>query len=164
MSVTNSPGIPGGQQFKPQYGAGKNTRLKRVKDEDIYTPDCLDSSIRVELDRLSEMCTEQGIEVTEKELNELGAFSSFVASKIKLSNNGSVHSMVLWAEWVRFFLKNMNTFPELIFENEFRDLITALFGFEVTGSGECEPVYPGIEFVSRETNTLPVTGKFCVRA
>jgi hypothetical protein len=58
--------------------------------------------------------------------------------------------MLLWAEWVRFCLKETRTFPRLILEKEFRDLVVNHLGFTVLEDKARGLVYPGVRFVWRK--------------
>jgi hypothetical protein len=82
------------------------------------------------------------------ELNELGLFQNFISSSVKPNKIRDVPCMLLWAEWVRFSLRHMKKFPDVILENECKDLILNRFGFEVMEDRIFGFVYPGIQFVS----------------
>jgi hypothetical protein len=58
--------------------------------------------------------------------------------------------MLLWAEWVRFCLKETRAFPRLILEKEFRDLVVNQLGFTVLEDEARGQVYPGVRFVWRK--------------
>ncbi len=88
-----------------------------------------------------------GVEVRPEELRELGMFTSFITSRIKPSESKGVPCMSLWTEWVRFFLKHVNSFPNIIYEKEFKNLILNRFDCAVANIENCGPVYAGIEFV-----------------
>jgi hypothetical protein len=109
--------------------------------------DCLNESTLLMLDHFSARCAALGVEVRPDELRELGMFSSFIASRIKPSDGRGVSCMSLWAEWVRYFLKHMNSFPGLIYENEFKNLILNRFDCAISVLENSGPVYSGIEFV-----------------
>jgi len=110
-------------------------------------PDCLSESALLMLDNFSARCAALGVEVRPDELRELGAFSSFISSRIKPSEGRDVSCMSLWAEWVRYFLKHVNSFPGLICENEFKNLILDRFDCAIADMENYGLVYSGIEFV-----------------
>jgi hypothetical protein len=82
------------------------------------------------------------------ELIEVGLFHNFIASSVKPNKIRDVPCMLLWAEWVRFSLKHMKKFPDVILENECKDLIVNRFGFDIMEDRVRGLVYPGIQFVS----------------
>jgi hypothetical protein len=123
----------------------------------------MNESTQLVLNCLSEKCTDMGIQVSTDELNELGIFNTFISSHVRPNSAGSVSGMVLWAEWVRFYLKHIKTFPDLIFENEFRNLVISRFEFDIKDEKGCGSVYPGIEFVPEENNPTHVLDLSCAR-
>lgn len=106
----------------------------------------------------------KGIVVSPEELNELHTFDMFISSHVKPNNIRNTSCMLLWAEWVRFYLKEMRTFPHLILEKEFRDLVTSRFEFDVSEDETRGLVYPGIQFVSKKNISLNVIERIQARA
>jgi hypothetical protein len=88
-----------------------------------------------------------GIEVSPSELNEFHNFHAFMSSHVQPSNMCDTPCMLLWAEWVRFCLKETHAFPRLILEKEFRDLVVGQLGFTVMEDEARGQVYPGVRFI-----------------
>jgi hypothetical protein len=84
------------------------------------------------------------------ELNELYNFHAFISSHVQPSPLCDTPCMLLWAEWVRFCLKETHAFPRLILEKEFRDLVVNQLGFTVMEDEARGQVYPGLRFVWRK--------------
>jgi hypothetical protein len=129
----------------PWHKSGKQAQKMICKKVYVYR-NYLNDKDGIVLGEYQEKCRETGIEVSPDELRELGIFNAFVSSHVRPSVIRDVPCMCLWAEWVRFFLKQMKRFPELILEKEFRDLIIQRFGFDVAEDAARGPVYPGILF------------------
>jgi hypothetical protein len=119
--------------------------------------DFLSESTLLMLDHFSARCTAMGVEVRPDELRELGMFSSFIASRVKPSDGRGVPCMSLWTEWVRYFLKHVNSFPSLIYEKEFKNLILNRFDSAIADIENCGPVYSGIEFVPEQNIAIHFT-------
>jgi hypothetical protein len=90
---------------------------------------------------------ELGIDVNPEELVELKTFHEFLSQHIKPNAICDVQCMLLWAEWVRFYRKQTRKIPDLILENEFRDLIINQFNLSVAEDGFRGFIYPGIKYV-----------------
>jgi hypothetical protein len=88
-----------------------------------------------------------GIEVNPRELVELKTFQEFLSQHVKPNAICDVQCMLLWAEWVRFYMKQTRKVPDLILEKEFRDLIINQFDLSVTEDGFRGFIYPGIKYV-----------------
>lgn len=99
------------------------------------------------LQQFHKSCAEAGVDVSPGELDELAAFRSFLASHVKRNRIRDVPCMLLWAEWVRYFLKQMRSFPGFIREKEFMDMVVNISGFEVAADEERGKVFPGICFI-----------------
>lgn len=56
--------------------------------------------------------------------------------------------MLLWTEWVRFYLKKNRCFPEAVREKKFDELITSEFEVSVAVDSFRGPLYVGIKFVA----------------
>lgn len=149
----NIPLVPEKFPRSPWHESGKQAQKMICKKVYGYR-NYLNDKNRNVLDQYREKCRETGIEVSPDEIHELGIFYAFVSSHVRPSKIRDVPCMCLWAEWVRFFLKQMKKFPELILEKEFRDLIIQRFGFDVAEDAARGPVYPGILFVP-ERNMIP---------
>ena len=113
---------------------------------------CFNYSTRALLDQLKKKCTDIGVEVCHEELNELGLFHVFLESHIKPNKIRDIPCMFLWAERVRFSIKQMNNFPNFIREKELSNLIVDMYGFDKAVDEERGVVYPGIQFIPDKTN------------
>lgn len=82
--------------------------------------------------------------------NEISLFLEFLSQHVRRNRIKSVQRMLLWSEWVRFYLKQTNTFPCQIFENEFDDIITGKLNVAVVDENFFGPMYDGIQFVPGE--------------
>jgi len=110
------------------------------------------------LDEINRPVPEQAIEksdgicidVSPAELIEFRNFHTFISSHVQPTNMCDTPCMLLWAEWVRFCLKETRTFPRLILEKEFRDLVVNQLGFTVLEDEARGKVYPGVRFVWRK--------------
>lgn len=149
MSSLRSPVTREGFISGLQCESGEDFTRKSIESEPLVL-DCLSESTILMLDHFSSRCAAMGIEVRPDELSELGLFSSFINYRVKPSDGGGVSCMSLWTEWVRFFLKHVNSFPNLIYEKEFKNLILNRFGCVIANIEDCGPVYSGIEFVPEQ--------------
>jgi hypothetical protein len=96
---------------------------------------------------LEEKCSQLGIQVSPKELNELKTFQEFLKKHIKPNVICDVQCMLLWSEWVRFYRKQTRKIPDLILEKEFHDLIINQFDLSIAEDGFRGYIYPGIKYV-----------------
>jgi hypothetical protein len=80
-------------------------------------------------------------------LNELDIAQIFLSSHVKPSYIHDIPCMLLWAEWIRFFLKKMNTFPKFICEEEFMNLIIQSYGKNIIVDDGKGLFYSGIKFI-----------------
>ena len=159
-----SPAAGGGYGLNPQCMFVEQIQQNNLGGSNYSCPDCLDGSTRMMLDHLSRVCASTGLKVSNEELMELGIFAMFISSRVKSKAGISISCMSLWTEWVRFFLKTMNSFPNLICEEEFRDLVVSRFGCDISQDENGGPVYPGIEFIPERNVTIPVTDSTFARA
>jgi hypothetical protein len=106
---------------------------------------------------MSEKCAAIGLEVRPAELRELGVFATFISSRVKPNAGTGVSCMSLWAEWVRFSLKHANSFPNLIYEEEFRNLVVNQFECDIAQIENCGKVYSGIEFIPERNISIHIT-------
>jgi len=56
--------------------------------------------------------------------------------------------MLLWTEWVRFYLKKNRCFPAAVQEKKFDELILSEFDVSVAVDSFRGPLYIGIKFVA----------------
>jgi hypothetical protein len=119
--------------------------------------DCVSESAVLMLARLSEKCAAMGLEVSPEELRELGVFTMFISSRVKPNAGAGVSCMSLWAEWVRFFLKHVHTFPNLIYEKEFRNLVVNQFDCDIAEINNSGRVYSGITFIPERNISIHST-------
>jgi len=147
-------------QKKPETIVQQKTISHMVVSYQNY----LDEMNRAVPEQFIEKYQETGIVVSPEELNELCTFQMFISSQVKPNNIFDTPCMLLWAEWVRFCLKEMHTFPCLILEKEFRDLVMNQFGCTVSDDEARGRVYPGIQFVPKKTISLNVIDRESARA
>jgi len=164
LSSMRSPVIGREFRYDPQCVFVEETQRNSPHEPGSLHHDYLSESTRLILNELYEKCAGAGLEVSPDELRELGIFTTFVSSRVKPNAGISVSCMALWAEWVRFFLKHMNTFPTLIYEEEFRNLIVSLFECGIADDENYGPVYPGIEFIPGQNIPIHVTDSTFARA
>lgn len=79
--------------------------------------------------------------------DELDLFHGFTERHLRPYAKGDVQCMLIWAEWVRFHLKQTKDFPRLIREAEFNYLITGLFNTRIALDERRGRTYPGVRFV-----------------
>jgi hypothetical protein len=87
-----------------------------------------------------------------EELIEWSLFETFLSAHVAPDSHREIPCMFLWAEWVRFSLPRMRTFPSLIREKEFRTLIREIYGTEIAMDDQRGPIYPGIHYVSKRSS------------
>lgn len=78
--------------------------------------------------------------------DELDLFHDFSTRHLRTVANSDVQCMLVWAEWVRYYLKQTKNFPRLILEDEFNYLITGLFATRIALDEHRGRIYPGIRF------------------
>jgi hypothetical protein len=157
MSSLRNPVTRGGFRSTPQCESGEHFLENYPPDSETLFQDCLSESAVLMLSRLSEKCADMGLEVSPGELRELGVFTTFISSRVKPNAGAGVSCMSLWAEWVRFFLKHVNTFPNLIYEEEFRNLVVNQFDCDIAEMENCGRVYSGIEFIPERKISIHIT-------
>ena len=80
-------------------------------------------------------------------MDELTSFEEFARHHITHDPDRDVQRMLLWTEWVRFYVRKSRHFPESVLENKFDELIVSQFGVGLNFD-ECRGlVYTGIRFV-----------------
>jgi hypothetical protein len=78
---------------------------------------------------------------------ELMLLDDFLTRHVRHDGFCDVQCMLLWTEWVRVFLRHTHRFPDVILEEEFRQVITNHLGVGIARDTIRGPVYPGIRFV-----------------
>lgn len=164
MSSMKSSFVPAVFRRKSERKSGNPLQQKTLSKNLVVRQDYKDGIISGVPEQLSGKYQDRGIKVSSEELNELRTFHTFISSHVKPNKICDTPCMLLWAEWVRFCLKEMRTFPHVILEKEFRDLVTNQFGFDVSEDEERGQVYPGIQFVSGRNITLDVIDRVSARA
>jgi len=91
-------------------------------------------------------------QVAGNELDEIAMFHKFLSMHVRRNRIKSVQRALLWSEWVRFHLKQTNTFPRYIFENEFDNIMTGKLNINVVTEDFFGHMYDGIQFISGETS------------
>jgi len=73
----------------------------------------------------------------------------FVARHVKKGKECNVQCMMLWTEWIRFYMREnkRRAFPETYQMREFTELIHDKFGPSLTYDNFRGPVFVGIKFV-----------------
>jgi hypothetical protein len=87
------------------------------------------------------------VDISEDEIRELKVFDDFLAHHVQTNMICDVQCMLLWSEWVRSFRNQIQGFPKLILEKEFRTVIMDKYGVGITEDESRGAVYPGIRFV-----------------
>ncbi len=80
----------------------------------------------------------------------MSLFIEFLSQHVQRNQIKSVQRMLLWSEWVRFYLKKTNTFPDQICEQEFDEIITRKLNINVVSENFFGQMYYGIQFVPGE--------------
>ena len=81
-------------------------------------------------------------------MDELTTFHEFVEHHVTQDPEWDVQRMLLWTEWVRFYLKKNRSFPDAVNEKKFNELITKEFEVNVAIDNFRGPLYVGIKFVA----------------
>ena len=145
MSATKSSGTciafrtPLPEQFHRTAGRPGRT-------EDCLSPPMDKAGLEV-VNRFSDRFELTGVDISLEEYNELNIFDEFLARHVQPNGICDVQCMLLWSEWVRTFRRRIPGFPNLIRENEFRNVIMDKFGVGIADDGFRGKVYPGIRFV-----------------
>jgi hypothetical protein len=140
--------VPVRSRGNPRGEPGTHDRQKIIGKKAQANQDRLDGKNRAVLNQSFEPYKNRGLLGGSDDLNEPGLFHTFISSSVKPNKIHDVPCMLLWAEWVRFSLKHMKKFPDVILENECKDLILNRFGFDIMEDRVFGLVYPGIQFVS----------------
>ena len=142
--------VPAVFRRKSERKSGNSIPQKSISNIVLLYQYYIDEINRPELDQAIEKSDEIGKDVTPAELNEFHNFHTFISSHVQPTNLCDTPCMLLWAEWVRFCLKETRSFPRLILEKEFRDLVVNQLGFTVMEDEARGQVYPGVRFVWRK--------------
>jgi len=78
----------------------------------------------------------------------MATFQEFIGRHVTEDPEWYVQRMLLWAEWVRFYIRKTRRFPEAVLEREFDELITERFRVSLAFDDFMGPVYVGIKFVA----------------
>lgn len=141
--------VPAVFRRKSERISGNNVTKKPISSTLLLYQYYLDETNRPVPEQAREN-HESGRDVSPADLNEFHNFHTFISSHVQPAEMCDTPCMLLWAEWVRFCLKEMHTFPRLILEKEFRDLAVNQFGFTVFDDEVRGRVYPGVRFVWRK--------------
>jgi hypothetical protein len=94
-----------------------------------------------------EECQNRELPVIEEELGELDAYLDFLSRHVATVEDYGVPCMLLWSEWVKFFVRQTQKFPGLIYENEFRYLVIHQFKLQPGKGPASGLMYQGLKFV-----------------
>jgi hypothetical protein len=142
--------VPAVFRRKSERKSGNNISQKSISNTVVLYQYYLDETKRPIMEQAIEKSDEIGVDVSPGELNEFRNFHTFISSHVQSTNMCDTPCMLLWAEWVRFCLKETRTFPRLILEKEFRDLTVNQLGFTVLEDEARGQVYPGVRFVGKK--------------
>jgi hypothetical protein len=142
--------LPAVFRKKSERKSGNSISQKSISNTVLLYQYYIDEINRPLLDQAIEKSDEIGTDVSPAELDEFRNFHLFISSHVQPTNMCDTPCMLLWAEWVRFCLKETRTFPRLILEKEFRDLVVNQLGFTVLEDKARGQVYPGVRFVWRK--------------
>jgi hypothetical protein len=81
-------------------------------------------------------------------VDEFTTFREFLDHHVMMDPEWDVQRMLLWTEWVRFYLKKNKRFPEAVREKKFDELITTEFEVAIAFDTFRGPLYVGIKFVA----------------
>lgn len=91
-------------------------------------------------------CQNHEIPVIDEELNELDSYLDFLSRHVTTGEGYSVPCMLLWSEWAKFYISQVQQYPEFILEKEFRYLILNQFKLP-SGDTSSGVIYPGLQYV-----------------
>ena len=83
-------------------------------------------------------------------MDELAIFEEFVNHHIAQDPDRDVQRMLLWAEWVRFYMRRSRRFPGSVLESKFDELIVSHFGVGIGFDTFRGPVYVGIRYIPQQ--------------
>jgi hypothetical protein len=142
--------VPAVFRKKSERKTTKSISHKSISNTVLLYQYYIDEINRPEMDQVIGKSDETGVDVSPAELNEFRNFNLFISSHVQPTNLCDTPCMLLWAEWVRFCLKETRAFPRLILEKDFRDLVVNQLGFTVLEDETRGQVYPGVRFVWRK--------------
>ncbi len=145
--------VPAVFRRKSERKSGNNNSQKSISNAVLLYHYYMDEKSGPVLDQVIEKSEGIGIDVSPAEVNEFRNFNMFISSHVQPADMYDTPCMLLWAEWVRFCLKETRTFPCIILEKEFRDLIVNQMGFTILEDEARGKVYPGVRFVWRKNIT-----------
>ena len=142
--------VPAAFRRKSERKSGNSISKKSISNTAVLYQYYMDEINCPVLDQAIEKSDEIATIVSPAELNEFRNFHAFISSHVQPTNMCDTPCMLLWAEWVRFCLKETRAFPRLILEKEFRDLVINQLGFTILEDEARGQVYPGVRFVWRK--------------
>ena len=142
--------VPAAFRRKSERKSGNSISKKSISNTAVLYQYYMDGINCPVLDQAIEKSDEIATIVSPAELNEFRNFQAFISSHVQPTNMCDTPCMLLWAEWVRFCLKETRAFPRLILEKEFRDLVINQLGFTILEDEARGQVYPGVRFVWRK--------------
>jgi hypothetical protein len=148
MSQIKTSVIPAGLRNSSRVESWNHVKQQPICKTGLLESGCLSDTNNLVLTQFYEKFNDPGVMGNPDEREELGIFQRFISSHVKTNKIRDVPCMLLWAEWVRFSLKQTRKFPQFILETEFRDLIINRFRFDVMEDEYGGLIYPGIQFVS----------------
>lgn len=81
-------------------------------------------------------------------MDELSSFEKFVTQHVRPDPERNVQCMLLWTEWVRYYVKETRNFPQQVMERQFFEMVAETYGVPVAVEDRRGPVYMGLRFVS----------------
>jgi len=81
-------------------------------------------------------------------VNELSSFQEFVARHVRQDPERNVQCMLLWTEWVRYYVKETRNFPQQVMEKRFFEMVAETYDVPVAFEDRRGPVYMGLRFVA----------------
>ena len=81
-------------------------------------------------------------------MDEAAAFEEFIRHHVAPDPERDVQRMLLWTEWVRYYLRKNRHFPESVLEKKFDELILRQFDVAVAFDSFRGPVYVGIKYTA----------------
>jgi hypothetical protein len=118
---------------------------KMVYDTDISG--CGEMTNSTVMKKFVEECRNRELPVIEEELGELDAYLDFLSRHVATVEDYGVSCMLLWSEWVKFCVQQTQKFPGLIYENEFRYMVTHQFKLQPGKGPSSGLMYQGLKFV-----------------
>jgi hypothetical protein len=114
LSLLKSRVVPAVFQREADRKPGYNVSQKTISNTVVLYQHYLDGANRPVQEQATIKSHETGIDVSPAELDEFRNFHTFISSHVEPTNMCDTPCMLLWAEWVRFCLKETRTFPHVI--------------------------------------------------